>query len=217
MDSEKGNRVFARGAQCAPPPWFLEPKKSLVWIGLIVFGLTFRPLSQALSQRIWDPNPKPSRPQTFLILERFFSVAASWSYSLRQWLFLIKHVGLGRNKPTRSYHPGGGQWPLFWLLPCCYRTRITSEDSYAAHNLGPQLQASWLGRVPSERRSLSLVRSHPSYFGCKGAWKVFSNLLPSRSKKKNFNRMQHRVREPKMWAFFLFFKLLSRHSHDKFT
>ena len=33
MDSEKGNRVFARGAQCAPP-WFLEPKKSLVWIGL---------------------------------------------------------------------------------------------------------------------------------------------------------------------------------------
>ena len=35
MDSEKGNRVFARGAQCAPPPpWFLEPKKSLVWIGL---------------------------------------------------------------------------------------------------------------------------------------------------------------------------------------
>ena len=34
MDSEKGNRVFARGAQCAPPPWFLEPKKSLVWIEL---------------------------------------------------------------------------------------------------------------------------------------------------------------------------------------
>ena len=34
MDSEKGNRVFARGAQCAPP-WFLEPKKSLVWIGLM--------------------------------------------------------------------------------------------------------------------------------------------------------------------------------------
>ena len=35
MDSEKGNRVFARGAQCAPPPpWFLEPKKSLVWMGL---------------------------------------------------------------------------------------------------------------------------------------------------------------------------------------
>ena len=33
MDSEKGNRVFVRGAQCAPP-WFLEPKKSLVWIGL---------------------------------------------------------------------------------------------------------------------------------------------------------------------------------------
>ena len=29
--SEKGNRVFARGAQCAPP-WFLEPKKSLVWM-----------------------------------------------------------------------------------------------------------------------------------------------------------------------------------------
>ena len=36
MDSEKGNRVFARGAQCAPPPpWFLEPQKNLVWIGLI--------------------------------------------------------------------------------------------------------------------------------------------------------------------------------------
>ena len=32
MDSEKGNRVFARGTMC--PPWFLEPKKSLVWIGL---------------------------------------------------------------------------------------------------------------------------------------------------------------------------------------
>ena len=38
MDSEKGNRVFAGGAQCAPPPWFLEPKKSLVWIGLINIG-----------------------------------------------------------------------------------------------------------------------------------------------------------------------------------
>ena len=37
MDSEKGNRVFARGAQCAPP-WFLEPKKSLVWIGLREVG-----------------------------------------------------------------------------------------------------------------------------------------------------------------------------------
>ena len=23
------------GAQCAPPPWFLEHQKSLVWIGLI--------------------------------------------------------------------------------------------------------------------------------------------------------------------------------------
>ena len=32
MDSEKGNRVLL-GAHCAPP-WFLEPKKSLVWIGL---------------------------------------------------------------------------------------------------------------------------------------------------------------------------------------
>ena len=42
MDSEKGNRVFARGAQCAPP-WFLEPKKSLVWIGLkaLEFGVFF--------------------------------------------------------------------------------------------------------------------------------------------------------------------------------
>ena len=37
MDSEKGNRVFARGHNVPPPPlpWFLEPKKSLVWIGLI--------------------------------------------------------------------------------------------------------------------------------------------------------------------------------------
>ena len=33
MDSEKGNRVFARGHN-VPPPWFLEPKKSLVWLGL---------------------------------------------------------------------------------------------------------------------------------------------------------------------------------------
>ena len=33
MDSEKGNRVFARGHN-VPPPWFLEPKKSQVWIGL---------------------------------------------------------------------------------------------------------------------------------------------------------------------------------------
>ena len=33
MDSEKGNRVFARGHN-VPPPWFLEPQKSLVWIGL---------------------------------------------------------------------------------------------------------------------------------------------------------------------------------------
>ena len=41
MDSEKGNRVFARGAQCAPP-WFLEPKKSLVWIGLIKGFLPFQ-------------------------------------------------------------------------------------------------------------------------------------------------------------------------------
>ena len=33
MDSEKGNMVFALGAQCAPPPppsWFFEHKKSLV-------------------------------------------------------------------------------------------------------------------------------------------------------------------------------------------
>ena len=41
MDSEKGNRVFARGAQCAPP-WFLEPKKSLVWIGLSTFLFFYR-------------------------------------------------------------------------------------------------------------------------------------------------------------------------------
>ena len=35
MDSEKGNRVFARGHNVPPPPpWFLEPQKSLVWIGL---------------------------------------------------------------------------------------------------------------------------------------------------------------------------------------
>ena len=33
MDSEKGNRVFAWGGTMCPP-WFLEPKKSLVWIGL---------------------------------------------------------------------------------------------------------------------------------------------------------------------------------------
>ena len=38
MDSEKGNRVFARGAQCATP-WFLEPPKSQVWIGLRLFLL----------------------------------------------------------------------------------------------------------------------------------------------------------------------------------
>ena len=48
MDSEKGNRVFARGAQCAPP-WFLEPKKSLVWIGLrqvlLYMAMGFRPHS----------------------------------------------------------------------------------------------------------------------------------------------------------------------------
>ena len=34
MDSEKGNRVFARGHNVPPPLVFGAQKKSLVWIGL---------------------------------------------------------------------------------------------------------------------------------------------------------------------------------------
>ena len=28
---------------CPPPPWFLEPKKSLVWIGLRISQQVFKP------------------------------------------------------------------------------------------------------------------------------------------------------------------------------
>ena len=57
MDSEKGNRVFARGHN-VPPPWFLEPKKSLVLIGL-------NAVTNFLSQRS-DVNCHTVKSQIFV-------------------------------------------------------------------------------------------------------------------------------------------------------
>ena len=52
MDSEKGNRVFARGHN-VPPLGFWSPKKSLVWIGLRKV-LPYSAFSYIFSKTLFD-------------------------------------------------------------------------------------------------------------------------------------------------------------------
>ena len=70
MDSEKGNRVFARGGggTMCPPPWFLEPKKSLVWIGLTKKSAT---LESFLPRAIILWNDLPTNVQSSKTLSTF--------------------------------------------------------------------------------------------------------------------------------------------------
>ena len=51
MDSEKGNRVLL-GGHNVPPPWFLEPTKSLVWtvrgLSVCMHAVSSNPIFQLL-------------------------------------------------------------------------------------------------------------------------------------------------------------------------